>query len=410
MNSIQAKSTASSDIESAVVAVLPGNEAGGETIQRVPFWALLVGIDKYVTQVPLFGCVNDVENMQAFLINRYHVPPAQIRVLKNEQATRQAILDQFQSFLIANPQIRKGDQVLFQYCGHGSQMPSRLKDAEPDGLDETIVPYDSRTAGVYDIPDKTLGALLKELAERKGSNITVIMDSCHSGSGTRGKANIRPGVRLIPTDERIPPPDLDADILSQAQQRVPTRGGTASGWLSRDMPYVLLAGCRESELSQEYLEASVGPGHSWHGAFSYFLLKALNTLPSDTPYKMVMERVANKVAAVCPGQNPQCEGEKERVNSPIFGGVPMRMDPFITVQGILDDGGMVRLNGGRIVGLLSGTRLALYGPDVRTTGELAGKQPLATATIREAGAVTALSLMDGSLKDDVSQMLTVNQG
>jgi hypothetical protein len=404
MNSRQSTSTDSGDIEGTRVAMLAGTRAGGGSAQRVPFWALLVGIDKYVAQVRLSGCVNDVENMQAFLTNRYHVPPAQIRVLKNEGATRQAILDQFQSFLIANPQIQKGDQILFQYCGHGSQMPSQLKDAEPDGLDETIVPYDSRTANVYDIPDKTLGALLNQLAEIKGSNITVIMDSCHSGSGTRGKTNIRPGVRLIPNDERIPPPDLDAGILGQAHHRTSTRGGTASGWLSRDMPYVLMAGCRESELSQEYFAADVDRAHSWHGAFSYFLLKALNTLPSDTPYKMVMERVAHKVAAVCPGQNPQCEGEKDRVNSPIFGGVPMRMDPFISVQEILDDGNTVRLNGGRIVGLLPGAKLALYGPDVRTTDDLARTQPLATATVTEAGAVTSLAEVEGDPKPVVPEL------
>ncbi|HYP38955.1 MAG TPA: hypothetical protein VEX13_01215, partial [Chloroflexia bacterium] len=70
----------------------------------------------------------------------------------------------------------------------------------------------------------------------------------------------------------------------------------------------------------------------------------------------------------------------------------------------LDDGNTVRLNGGRIVGLLPGARLALYGPDVRTTDELAGKQPLATATVREAGAVTSLAEVEGDPKPVVPEL------
>ncbi len=103
---------------------------------------------------------------------------------------------------------------------------------EPDGYNETIVPYDSRTQGIYDIPDKVLTSLLARLATTKGTNITVILDSCHSGSGTR-KIEL-PGaacVRQIPADERIPPADLDADLLTG----FPTRAVGPSGWAKYDI-------------------------------------------------------------------------------------------------------------------------------------------------------------------------------
>ena len=41
--------------------------------------------------------------------------------------------------------IGQDDIVVFHYSGHGSQMTD-LEGDEPDGLDETIVPYDSGRA------------------------------------------------------------------------------------------------------------------------------------------------------------------------------------------------------------------------------------------------------------------------
>ncbi len=131
-------------------------------------FALLVGIDTYLAVNGLRGCVNDVEAMRVLLMNRYGVPEQRIRMLTNERATRDNILNGFEEHLITNPEIRFGDQILFHYSGHGSQMTARPEDYEPDGLSETIVPYDSRTADIFDIRDKVLAALLDRLAEAKG--------------------------------------------------------------------------------------------------------------------------------------------------------------------------------------------------------------------------------------------------
>src|SRR5581483_11460630 len=101
-------------------------------------WALLVGIDQYAAVPVLRGCVNDVQAMRSLLIDRLGVPEASIRLLTDGQATRAGMLQAFQSFLIDNPAIERGDQILFHYSGHGSQMRD-VTGTEPDGLDETIV-------------------------------------------------------------------------------------------------------------------------------------------------------------------------------------------------------------------------------------------------------------------------------
>jgi hypothetical protein len=360
-------------------------------------FALLVGIDKYLAQNDLSGCVNDVEAMRIMLMNRYAVPEDHLRVLTNEQATRVNILKAFEKFLINNIDIRRGDQILFHYSGHGSQMAARPEDYEPDGLNETIVPHDSRTADVFDIPDKTLAALLDRLAAAKGDQITVILDSCHSGSGTRRPEDpSAPRVRRVPADSRIPPADLDADL--RAGTGAGTRAAGPSGWASAELPYVLLAGCRDREESNEY-QGKLEDATVWHGALTYFTLKTLRDLPERATYAELHERVAALVNTEYPRQMPQCEGARDRQ---IFSGVRVERDPFIAMQRVSPDGTTVTLGAGLVHGLRPGTRLALYPPEIRTRAELP-QTPLVTVEVASVTATTAEAAVQGQPSQPISQ-------
>ncbi|NEU71469.1 hypothetical protein PI95_002460 [Hassallia byssoidea VB512170] len=343
-------------------------------------WALLIGIDEYLHIQNLNGCVNDVKAMRIYLINQLGVPENQIRVLTNQEATRTNILQTFKEFFIDNPDIQPGSQIFFHYSGHGSQMVNRK---EPDGQNETLVPHDSRTPEVFDIPDKTLAALLDQLAERKGNNITVILDCCHSGSGTRDPNLAQ--TRNVEPDNRIPPPDLDTGILEGA----PRRGTGASGWATEGITHVLLAGCRDHELSNEYFSPDEG-NRVWHGALTYFTLQALRQMTPKTTYADLYEQVAAKVNTQYPSQMPQCEGDRNRE---VFGGVRVERDPFITVQKVEEN--EVTLDAGLIHGLHKGTELALYPPEVRTKKDLPA--PLATVEVTSVSATTALaSIKEGA--------------
>lgn len=188
-------------------------------------------------------------------------------------------MHELQEFLIGNRDIKFNDQILFHFSGHGSQMPN-ITGTEPDGLDETIVTYDSRTSDphIYDIPDKTFAALLNQLAQAKGNRITVIFDSCHSGSGTR-RVELPGAVftGLAPADTTLPPADLDADLRATFSMR---RVGP-SGWARAENSYVLLAACRDRELSKEYRTLVDGQEVN-HGALTYFTLQAFHsTTPLD---------------------------------------------------------------------------------------------------------------------------------
>jgi hypothetical protein len=353
------------------------------------FWALLVGINSYQSTGigALRGCVNDVQAMKVFLINQLNVPEEHIRLITDQDATRAGILAAFREFLIENPDIKLNDQILFHYSGHGTRMRAP-QGWGTGGYVEALVPHDSRTAGEFDIPDRTLGALLDQLAAAKGNQITVILDACHSGSGTRDiETDGAARARSLPADNRIPPVDLDAGILNVAS----ARSAGPSGWPTHGMPYVLLAGCRDHELAREYWAKTMGDQQEgvWHGALTYFTLQTLRDLgqaSASLRYVDLHEQVAAQVNLHYPQQMPQCEGEgRTRI---VFGGQTIESDPFITVQRV--EGRNVTLGAGLVHGLQAGTRLALYPPELRTRADLP-PAPLCSVEVTSVSVVTAMA-------------------
>lgn len=162
--------------------------------------ALLVGINEYPSPInPLRGCITDIHLQRELLVNRYGFNPEDILLLEDGKATRQGILTAFEEHLIK--QAKPGDVVVFHYSGHGSQVSD-----EPDCdslktgasqlcVNSTLVTYDSFMGGgtreesvVNDITGHTLFLLMYAL---KTDNVSVILDSCHSGGGTRGNFLIR---------------------------------------------------------------------------------------------------------------------------------------------------------------------------------------------------------------------------
>jgi hypothetical protein len=142
-------------------------------------FALVIGIDEYTTAPLLTGAVADANEVQRYLEHDLKVPSYQIRNLRNEEATRDAIIQAFRA-LQTRPGIKRGDPILIYYAGHGAEANA------PPGWDaggpkiQTILPQNYCTeAGneVYPIPDRTVGALLNSIAEEKGDNIVRLNSS-----------------------------------------------------------------------------------------------------------------------------------------------------------------------------------------------------------------------------------------
>jgi uncharacterized caspase-like protein len=136
----------------------------------------------------LRGAIHDVEMQQELLVHQFGFPSANVKCLKNGEAKRENILAEFEDLIRWS---KPGDVVVFHYSGHGSTVddPDRVFD---DNLNGTIVPIDSDlpSAGGK-VDDITSGTLFLLISALKTENVTVVMDSCHSGGGVRGNLVIR---------------------------------------------------------------------------------------------------------------------------------------------------------------------------------------------------------------------------
>ncbi|MBD2214681.1 caspase family protein [Nostoc linckia FACHB-104] len=176
--------------------------------------ALLVGINQYPASQrfsELQGCVTDVNLQQELLIHRFGFNKSDILRLTSEpsdqQPTRNNILTAFEEHLIK--QAKPGDIVIFHFSGHGSELidPNPIKlcpnQQFNSNSNSTIVPTeDGQSKLVPDIMGRTLFLLLSAL---QTDNVSFVLDSCHSGGGTRGNFRIRsvPGDNLKPSNEEI---------------------------------------------------------------------------------------------------------------------------------------------------------------------------------------------------------------
>ncbi|KAG9296184.1 hypothetical protein G9A89_014776 [Geosiphon pyriformis] len=143
--------------------------------------ALLIGINYAGTKSELKGCLNDVKNIKKFIITYYNFREQDMVILTDDQRdrkmipTRENILAGMR-WLVAGAQ--PNDSFFLHYSGHGGRAKDNNGD-EDDGYDETICPLDYEKAG--QIVDDTMHDILVRPLPA-GARLTVIFDSCHSGT------------------------------------------------------------------------------------------------------------------------------------------------------------------------------------------------------------------------------------
>jgi Caspase domain/Domain of unknown function (DUF4384) len=263
--------------------------------------ALLIGVNKYKELPWLSGSRNDVSVMREILIRRYGFSESNIQTLLDEQATRSGIVAAIENLVaIAGPQ----DIVFVHYSGHGSQVDD-LNGDEPDGLDETICPYDARTAGVADITDDELGQLLGRLSV---ASSVVVLDSCHSGTALRSSpSDIR---------SRSVPPDTRLELYQR--DHLTTRGVVPAPGTE---PYVLFSA---AAANQQELDGPFGPNGKPLGLLTAAISRALESRQGEFSPKQLLEALEQNVEKLKPifAGHPlpeaQLEGQRELIEAPLF--------------------------------------------------------------------------------------------
>lgn len=228
--------------------------------------ALCVGINQFAnlpTVNWLKGCVNDAEDTAKWLKENGHFPAAGITVLKDDEATKVAILDALTGIL-RDPHV---DHVVFTLSSHGTQIPNTGDDDEPDGVDEVFACYDLNQDGDdWDrdtvIVDDELRDLFATVDERV--LLEVVLDTCHSGDGLKG-IDIMPG-----RQPRFVPPPTVAGMARIEAAAEPTRlRELVKGSPAATRP-VLFAACRSNQVASD-----AHFGDRANGAFTFHFLKAL---------------------------------------------------------------------------------------------------------------------------------------
>lgn len=105
--------------------------------------ALLVGVSKYQPGPDAWRELHtekDIDQMKEVLVRHHGFQEAAIYTLRNEQATGAGIKRAFRKHLIDKASL--GAVVVFLFSGHGQQILDDSGD-EMDGLDESLVPYDT---------------------------------------------------------------------------------------------------------------------------------------------------------------------------------------------------------------------------------------------------------------------------
>jgi hypothetical protein len=286
-----------------MIPLRPALAASPSSVQR----ALLIGIGKYEALPRLPGSHNDIELVQQVLVSRFGFSEKYIRTVTDERATRKNVLAAFSQIVQdAGP----NDVVYIHYSGHGSQVEDLNGDEPDDQLDETIVPTDGRTENVPDITDDELEDILSQL---KTPNAVVVLDSCHSGTATRG---LQVRVRAVPRDTRT---DLYKKVGVTTRAIVPIAVH----------PYVLFSGAASHE------EALDGPVNGqYHGFFTHSLFKSLQSVPMEAPTREIfagakqeLKRIQNQFGRTSMPE-PQLEAHPDRIEQPFFfvrsaeGGIP----------------------------------------------------------------------------------------
>ena len=267
--------------------------------------AFCVGINDYpIEGADLKGCVNDADGWAALLTKNYDFPSADVKVITDSEATKANIVAGLKDLLAGAGQ---GDVLVFTNSSHGSQIPDTSGD-EPT-YDEVLCPYDIRDNA---ISDDELRELFTGLP--KGVKLSVISDSCHSGTVTRALLidNI-PGLSA-PDDRRVrflnPALFRGGPILPDPMGTRP-RGRMAFPQASMD--HLLMSGCMDSEYSYD---AVIQGGY--HGAMTYHAIKVITDANFEITYRELDERLGPMLEKAGYAQHPQLEGESHDKHRQVF--------------------------------------------------------------------------------------------
>jgi hypothetical protein len=257
--------------------------------------ALCVGINNFKNypENSLNGCINDAYDMHALLVKYMGFKDNDIFKLLDKDATKSNIMKNLNE-MVKGARKGKYNTLVFSMSSHGTQQPDAGGD-ESDRMDEAFCPYDlaSKEASWdkdHIITDDELHDLFIQLPDQV--NLEVYLDTCHSGTGLKA---------MEPIPDRqprfIPPPSPEIFHTSNKNLK-----GASSILDEAVDKHILWAACQADQTSADAHISS-----EWHGAFTYYLCRAVNQTDNRKSREEILIQVVKDLKENNYNQTPQLE-------------------------------------------------------------------------------------------------------
>lgn len=179
--------------------------------------AIVIGVEKYRRDLPpATGATTDARNFARLAERTIGVPPSQIRVLLDQDATKSSIDALLQEWLPRNVS-QRGD-VYFFFAGHGGPDPTTGA--------RYLVPWDADPQFVTS-QGLAVDTLAKRLQQLRAAHVFLFIDACFSGAG--GRSVLAPGTRPIVLTKAAPIPVATKLVVLTASGPDEITGTTPAG-------------------------------------------------------------------------------------------------------------------------------------------------------------------------------------
>lgn len=353
--------------------------------------ALLIGIGNYPESGhwPQINSANDIVIIKAALINQ-GFKEENILTLTEADATKKNILEEINTVWFNK--LKPTDIAYFHFSGHGQQMADQDGD-EIDGLDECIVPYDSPKdfkAGVYEgdklITDDEIRDAFIKIRQKLGDHghLIVVLDACHSGTGTRGNPLARGTTEIM----------ASKSFLEANSQRITTKENDK---MNNDMaanstklaPMVSFFGSAQNQLNYEYTNDK----GEHYGSLSFAMSKLLSQTKPDESYRGLFDKIKVEMSTIAPMQQPQAEGD---LDMEVLDGKALGNASYYNVTKF-SGSQEATIDAGFLHGLFEGSKIGFYPPDTR---DFSSVKPIAVGEVESCGPSTCPVKISGEYNED----------
>lgn len=252
--------------------------------------ALLIGINYTGSKYELGGCINDVNNIEKFIIDNCDYKKENITKLTDRSDIKPSRKNIEESILLLTKDVVSGDTLFLYYSGHGSQVSVKDKEDESTGEstdetndesngiltgdrdDDVLVPLDYKKNGF--IRDTWLYENLANVLP-KGVTLWSFADCCHSGTML----------------------NLEYNLIYQRQKNNGKEEYNESDWVDQYILYLIKDSKKKIETEADVymfsgcLDSQTSADTGEQGAFTGCFLETINRNYSDRKIIDVLKEI-----------------------------------------------------------------------------------------------------------------------